>query len=153
MIISIKFDFYDKCFIFEKNDSNKRVILRLITFNVERGFSGYRTEKKFQIIKKNNKLYLAEYFYDFATKKEINPIFFQEIKHYTTIKNTTDCKGHALIGAKTVSSFFNSIKSLDEAIDRAMELYYSEQIILDDNDMKGVDFAPYEENERRDSRR
>ena len=39
-------------------------------------------------------------------------------------------------------------ESLDEAIDRAMELYYNEQIILDDNDMKGVDFAPYEENER-----
>lgn len=39
-------------------------------------------------------------------------------------------------------------ESLGEAIDRAMELYYSEQIILDDNDMKGVDFAPYEENVR-----
>lgn len=39
-------------------------------------------------------------------------------------------------------------ESLGEAIDRAMELYYSEKIILDDNDMKGVDFTPYEENVR-----
>lgn len=37
-------------------------------------------------------------------------------------------------------------ESLDDAINKAMELYYGEEIILDDNDMKGVEFAPYEDN-------
>jgi hypothetical protein len=33
-------------------------------------------------------------------------------------------------------------ENLGEAIDKAMELYYQEQIILDAEDMKGVDFIP-----------
>lgn len=32
--------------------------------------------------------------------------------------------------------------TLDEAIDKAMELYDKQQIILDAEDMKGVDFHP-----------
>lgn len=35
--------------------------------------------------------------------------------------------------------------SLGEAIDKAMEMYYSEEIVLDAEDMKGVDFNPTEE--------
>ena len=31
--------------------------------------------------------------------------------------------------------------SLGEAIDKAMDLYYSEQVVLDAEDMKGVDFT------------
>jgi len=46
---------------------------------------------------------------------------FEEIKHYTTIENSNDNKGHALIGAKTVSSYFNSIKSLDIAVEKLQE--------------------------------
>ncbi len=34
--------------------------------------------------------------------------------------------------------------TLDEAIDKAMELYDKQQIILDAEDMKGVDFQPME---------
>lgn len=33
--------------------------------------------------------------------------------------------------------------TLGEAIDKAMDLYYSEQIVLDADDMKGVDFSEY----------
>ena len=33
--------------------------------------------------------------------------------------------------------------SLDEAISKAMDLYYGEKVILDAEDMKGVDFQPY----------
>jgi hypothetical protein len=32
--------------------------------------------------------------------------------------------------------------TLDEAIDKAMEMYKKEQIVLDAEDMKGVDFNP-----------
>lgn len=34
--------------------------------------------------------------------------------------------------------------TLDEAIDKVMELYDKQQIILDAEDMKGVDFQPME---------
>lgn len=33
--------------------------------------------------------------------------------------------------------------SLDEAINKAMNLYYGQKVILDAEDMKGVDFKPY----------
>ena len=33
-------------------------------------------------------------------------------------------------------------ETLGEAIDKAMELYYDQKIILDAEDMKGVDFQP-----------
>jgi hypothetical protein len=35
-------------------------------------------------------------------------------------------------------------ETVGEAVDKAMELYYKEQIVLDAEDMKGVDFVPYE---------
>ena len=35
-------------------------------------------------------------------------------------------------------------ESMDDAINKAMELYYGQQIILDAEDMKGVDFQPME---------
>lgn len=35
--------------------------------------------------------------------------------------------------------------SMGEAIDKAMELYYGQEIILDSGDMKGVDFLPYDD--------
>lgn len=38
--------------------------------------------------------------------------------------------------------------TLDEAIDKAMELYEKQQIILDAEDMKGVDFYPMEKEQR-----
>lgn len=34
-------------------------------------------------------------------------------------------------------------ESLDDAINKAMDLYYTEKIVLDANDMKGVDFTEY----------
>ena len=34
-------------------------------------------------------------------------------------------------------------ESLDDAINKAMDMYYSEQIVLNSEDMKGVDFSPY----------
>ena len=34
-------------------------------------------------------------------------------------------------------------ESLDDAINKAMYMYYSEQIVLNSEDMKGVDFSPY----------
>lgn len=54
------------------------------------------------------------------------------------------------IEIKEVLSRVEKIKAdnLGDAIDKAMELYYGEKIILDDNDMKGVDFTPYEENRK-----
>ena len=33
-------------------------------------------------------------------------------------------------------------ETIGEAIDKAMELYYDQKIILDAEDMKGVDFQP-----------
>lgn len=39
-------------------------------------------------------------------------------------------------------------KSLDEAINKAMDMYFSEKIVLDAQDMKDVDFKPYSENQR-----
>lgn len=35
--------------------------------------------------------------------------------------------------------------SLDDAINKAMDLYYGQKVILDAEDMKGVDFKPYAE--------
>lgn len=34
-------------------------------------------------------------------------------------------------------------ESLDDAINKAMDMYYSEQIVLNSEDMKGVDFSLY----------
>lgn len=39
-------------------------------------------------------------------------------------------------------------ESMDDAINKAMDLYYSEEIILDANDMKGVTFEEYKDNVR-----
>ena len=36
-------------------------------------------------------------------------------------------------------------ESLDEAINKAMDMYYSEKRVHDSEDMKGVDFSPYSE--------
>lgn len=36
-------------------------------------------------------------------------------------------------------------KSLDDAINKAMDMYYAEQIVLGAEDMKEVDFSPYSE--------
>ena len=38
-------------------------------------------------------------------------------------------------------------ESLDEAINKAMDMYYAEQIVLGAEDMKGVDFAPISESQ------
>ena len=49
------------------------------------------------------------------------------------------------IEIKEVLSRVKTVKaeSLDDAINKAMDMYYSEQIVLED--MKGVDFSPYSE--------
>ena len=36
-------------------------------------------------------------------------------------------------------------ETLGDAIDKAMELYYGEKVILDADDMKGVEFQPIEQ--------
>ena len=36
-------------------------------------------------------------------------------------------------------------ESIDDAINKAMDMYYSEKIVLDAEDMKGVDFSPVSE--------
>ena len=40
-------------------------------------------------------------------------------------------------------------ETLGEAIDKAMELYYGQKIILDAEDMNGVDFQPMESEKTR----
>lgn len=42
-------------------------------------------------------------------------------------------------------------ENLGEAIDIAMERYYAEQIVLDADDMKGVDFTPFNNKEKSDN--
>ena len=55
-----------KCDIVENhNDNRKRILLKSIIFQANRGYGGYKQENVFQIIENDNKLYLAEYFYDF----------------------------------------------------------------------------------------
>lgn len=51
------------------------------------------------------------------------------------------------IEVKEVLSRVEKVKAatLGEAIDKAMELYYGQKIVLDAEDMKGVDFTPYED--------
>ena len=45
-------------------------------------------------------------------------------------------------------------ETLGDAIDKAMELYYGQKVILDAEDMKGVDFQPIEQQkEKHDKRR
>ena len=50
---------------------------------------------------------------------------------------------------KEVLSRVQKVKaeSLDDAINKAMDMYYSEQIVLGAEDMKGVDFAPISESQ------
>ena len=36
-------------------------------------------------------------------------------------------------------------ESLGEAIDKAMDMYYSQKIVLDSEDMKGVEFTQFNE--------
>lgn len=40
-------------------------------------------------------------------------------------------------------------ETLGEAIDKAMELYYGQKIILNAEDMKGVDFQPMQKEKTR----
>ena len=40
-------------------------------------------------------------------------------------------------------------ETLGDAIDKAMELYYGQKIILDSEDMKGVDFLPMQKEKSR----
>lgn len=42
-------------------------------------------------------------------------------------------------------------ENLGEAIDIAMERYYAEEIVLDAEDMKGVDFTPFDNKEKADN--
>lgn len=48
---------------------------------------------------------------------------------------------------KEVLSRVQKVKaeSLDDAINKAMDMYYAEQIVLGAEDMKGVDFTPISE--------
>ena len=48
---------------------------------------------------------------------------------------------------KEVLSRVQKVKaeSLDDAINKAMDMYYAEQIVLGAEDMKEVDFSPYNE--------
>ena len=50
---------------------------------------------------------------------------------------------------KEVLSRVQKVKaeSLDDAINKAMDMYYAEQIVLGAEDMKGVDFAPISESQ------
>ena len=49
------------------------------------------------------------------------------------------------IEIKEILSRVETVKaeSLDDAINKAMDMYYAEKIILDANDMKGVDFTEF----------
>ena len=38
-------------------------------------------------------------------------------------------------------------ESMDDAINKAMDMYYSEKIVLGSEDMKGVDFTPVSEDQ------
>ena len=51
---------------------------------------------------------------------------------------------------KEVLSRVQKVKaeSLDDAINKAMDMYYAEQIVLGAEDMKGVDFAPISESHK-----
>jgi len=51
---------------------------------------------------------------------------------------------------KEVFSRIEKIKaeSLGEAIDKAMEKYYAQEIILDAEDLKDVDFLPYKQKQQ-----
>lgn len=40
-------------------------------------------------------------------------------------------------------------ESIGDAIDKAMDLYYAEEIVLDASDFKGVDFYPTEEEQKK----
>ena len=48
---------------------------------------------------------------------------------------------------KEVLSRVQKVKaeSLDDAINKAKDMYYAEQIVLGAEDMKGVDFSPFSE--------
>lgn len=48
---------------------------------------------------------------------------------------------------KEVLSRVQKVKaeSLDDAINKAMDMYYAEKIVLGAEDMKGVDFSPFSE--------
>lgn len=50
---------------------------------------------------------------------------------------------------KEVLSRVQKVKaeSLDDAINKAMDMYYAEHIVLGAEDMKGVDFAPISESQ------
>ena len=40
-------------------------------------------------------------------------------------------------------------ETLGDAIDKAMELYYGQKVILDADDMKGVEFQPIEQQKKK----
>ena len=46
---------------------------------------------------------------------------------------------------EVLSRVQSKAESLDDAINKAMDMYYAEQIVLGAEDMKGVDFAPISE--------
>lgn len=61
--------------------------------------------------------------------------------------NFTEYYRAANVTVKEVLSRVQRVKaeSLDDAINKAMDMYYAEQIVLGAEDMKGVDFTPISE--------
>lgn len=76
----------------------------------------------------------------------ITTIDFSELnKLYGITKEPLSVNGAYDIEIKEVLSRIETIRadSLGEAIDKAMDMYYGQHIILASEDMKGVDFSPY----------
>ncbi len=105
-----------KCYNIYPVDSHKKLYDLIVTTYEPLYGQGDFVENHYQIIEKNNKLYLTQYHTNYNGSK-----ICQEIKNYTTVENNYNENSHALVGAKTIPSFFNSIKSIDNSIIKLQE--------------------------------
>ena len=83
---------------------------------------------------------------DDVPKKLQNDFLHQMYEDFGTIEE--DCFYDRLEDGKYDGGFKEKqvkAESLDDAINKAMDMYYAEQIVLGAEDMKGVDFAPISE--------
>ncbi len=84
---------------------------------------------------------------DDVPKKLQNDFLHQMYEDFGTIEERYHMEQEFDVEIKEVLSRVQKVKaeSLDDAINKAMDMYYAEQIVLGAEDMKGVDFAPISE--------
>lgn len=129
----------DKNFIvFDLNSGSFAVAIGLKNYNRYPKDENPTHENSMEAVSWEHGVYLPQYpsLIDFKLLKEK---YGEEVKEEISEEKSFD------IEIKEILSRVETVEAgcLDDAIEKAMEMYYSEKIVLDSEDFKGVDFTRY----------